>query len=289
MATRAPRAIGPTLCIPRRLPYMGAIMAQLTDRSALARHRERASALFLREAVADEVQDRLAEVNRRFTAPAVVTPFPDLWRARLPGARIVPDEEVLDLPEGAQDLVIHDLCLHWADDPVGQLVQCSRALQPDGLLMATLFGGLTLADLRVALAEAEVEATGGLSPRVAPMGEVRDLGNLLGRAGLALPVADVTPFDVSYADAFALMRDLRAMGESNALEARLRHFSRRAVLVGAMGRYPVTEEGRALARFEVVTLTGWKPAPSQQKALRPGSAVHSLADALDAARRERGA
>ena len=265
---------------------MGAIMAQLTDRSALARHRARATAPFLREAVADEVQDRLAEVNRRFTAPAVVTPFPELWRERLPGARLVPDAEVLDLPEGAQDLVIHDLCLHWADDPVGQLVQCSRALAPDGLLVATLFGGLTLADLRVALAEAEVEATGGLSPRVAPMGEVRDLGNLLGRAGLALPVADVTPFDVSYGDALALMRDLRAMGEGNALDGRIRHFSRRSVLLGAIGRYPAGEDGRVLARFEVVTLTGWKPAPSQPKPLRPGSAARSLAEALDAARRE---
>lgn len=267
---------------------MGAIMAQLTDRSALGRHRARASALFLREAVADEVQDRLAEVNRRFTAPAVVTPFPEVWQGRLPGARIVPDAEVLDLPEGAQDLVIHDLCLHWADDPVGQLVQCARALQPDGLLVATLFGGLTLAELRGALAEAEVEATGGLSPRVAPMGEIRDLGNLLGRAGLALPVADAAPFDVSYSDALALMRDLRAMGEANALAGRLRRFTRRAVLLGAMARYPVNDEGRAVAHFEVVTLTGWKPAPSQPKALRPGSAVRSLADALDEARRERG-
>jgi SAM-dependent methyltransferase len=267
---------------------MGAIMAQLTDRSALARHRERASAPFLREAVADEVQERLEEVNRRFTAPAVVTPFPEVWHGRLPGARVVPDAEVLDLPEGGLDLVVHDLCLHWADDPVGQLVQCSRALAPDGLLVATLFGGLTLADLRVALAEAEAEATGGLSPRVAPMGEVRDLGNLLGRAGLALPVADVTPYDVSYSDALALMRDLRAMGESNALEGRVRHFSRRAVLLGAMGRYPVNEEGRVLARFEVVTLTGWKPAPSQPKPLRPGSAARSLAEALEAARRESG-
>jgi len=261
-------------------------MAQLTDRSALARHRGRATAPFLREAVADEVQDRLAEVNRRFTAPAVVTPFPELWRERLPGARLVPDAEVLDLPEGAQDLVIHDLCLHWADDPVGQLVQCARALGPDGLLVATLFGGLTLADLRVALAEAEVAATGGMSPRVAPMGEVRDLGNLLGRAGLALPVADMTPFDVSYPDAFALMRDLRAMGEGNALEGRLRRFTRRAVLLDGMARYPAGKDGRVLARFEVVTLTGWKPAPSQPKPLRPGSAARSLADALDAARQE---
>lgn len=265
-------------------PYM-APMAQLTDRSALALHRRRATALFLREAVADEVQERLAEVNRRFTDPAVVTPFPAVWAGRLPGARIVPDAELLDLPEGGHDLVVHDLALHWADDPVGQLVQCARALRPDGLLVATLFGGLTLADLRTALAEAEAEAAGGLSPRVAPMGEIRDLGNLLSRAGLALPVADAMPFAVSYPDALALMRDLRAMGESNALQGRLRRFTRRAVLFGAMARYPLTE-GRAIACFELVTLTAWKPAESQPKPLRPGSAARSLAEALEAARRE---
>lgn len=262
-------------------------MPQLFDRSALALHRARAMALFLREIVADEVEDRLKEVNRTFTTPAVVTPFPQVWVGRLPDARLVPDTEVLDLVEGAHDLVIHDLCLHWAEDPVGQLVQCARALRPDGFFVATLFGGSTLSDLRAVLAAAEVEITGGLSPRVAPMGEIRDLGNLLGRAGLALPVADSISYPVSYADALALMRDLRAMGEGNALTGRLRRFSRRAVLLGAMARYPL-EEGRAVARFEVVTLTGWKPAPNQQKPLRPGSAVRRLADALDAARKEQG-
>lgn len=260
------------------------VMAQLFDRSALALHRRRASALFLREAVADEVEERLAEVNRRFTAPAVVTPFPQVWATRLPGASLVPDEEVLELSEGAHDLVIHDLSLHWAEDPVGQLVQCARALQPDGLLIATLFGGTTLSALRTALAEAEVEATGGLSPRVSPMGEIRDLGHLIGRAGLALPVADSLDYPVSYPDALALMRDLRAMGESNALEGRLRHPSRRAVILGALSRYP-SNEGRAVARFEVVTLTGWKPADTQPKPLRPGSAVRRLGDALEEARR----
>ncbi len=266
---------------------MGA-MAQLFDRSALASRRRRATATFLREAVAREVEERLEGVNRTFTDPAVVTPFPQVWAGRLPAARLVPDGEVLDLAEEAHDLVIHDLCLHWADDPVGQLVQCRRALRPDGLLVATLFGGTTLADLRTALAEAEVEVTGGLSPRVAPMGEIRDLGNLLARAGFALPVADELPFDVSYPDALALLRDLRAMGEGNALHGRLRRFTRRGVLLAALARYPLSPEGRAVAQFEVVTLTGWKPAASQPRPLRPGSASHRLADALEEARRESG-
>jgi SAM-dependent methyltransferase len=263
---------------------MGA-MPQLFDRSALALNRQRATATFLREAVARETQERLEEVNRRFTNAAVVTPFPQVWAERLPGARFVPDEEVLGLAEGTHDLVLHDLCLHWAEDPVGQLVQCARALRPDGLLVATLFGGTTLSALRAALAEAEVEATGGLSPRVAPMGEIRDLGNLLGRAGLALPVADSLPYDVSYADPLALMRDLRAMGEANALAGRLRRFTRRAVLLGAAGRYPEGPDNRVVASFEVVTLTGWKPAASQPQPLRPGSATRRLADALEEARR----
>jgi SAM-dependent methyltransferase len=263
-------------------------MAPLFDRHALALNRRRATAAFLREAVAREVEERLLEVNRRFTAPAVVTPFPQVWADRLPEARLVPDDATLDLAEGSHDLVIHDLCLHWSEDPVGQLAQCARALRPDGLLLATLFGNRTLAELRTALAESEAEATGGLSPRVAPMGEVRDLGNLLGRAGLALPVADWLPFPVSYADPLALMRDLRAMGEGNALGGRLRRFSRRDVLLGAAARYPLDAEGRAVARFEVVTLTGWKPAPSQPRALRPGSATRHLADALAAARQEEG-
>jgi SAM-dependent methyltransferase len=259
---------------------------RLTDRTALARLRARADAPFLRERVACETEDRLAEVNRRFTAPAVVTPFPQVWQDRLPGARLVPDDPALDLREGAHDLVIHDLCLHWADDPVGQIAQCARALRPDGLFLATLFGGDTLLPLRRALAEAEAEATGGLSPRMLPMADIRAWGDLLGRAGLAMPVADWLPYEVSYDSPLALMRDLRRMGEGNALAGRLRRPTRRAVILGAAARHPLTPEGRAVARFEVITLAAWAPAPGQPRPLRPGSAVHRLADAIEAARRQ---
>lgn len=260
------------------------------DRPALLRHRARAAhapARFLREAVAGDVEERLLEVNRRFTAAAIVTPMPEIWRGRLPGARMVPDDPVLDLVPGAHDLVIHDLSLHWAEDPVGQIVQCARALTPDGMFLGTLFGAGTLGPLRAALAEAEVAATGGLSPRVAPLGEIRELGGLIGRGGLALPVADAQDYDVSYADALALMRDLRAMGEANAIDGRVRRFTGRAVILGAAALYPREADGRVRARFEVVTLTGWAPSASQPKALRRGSATHSLADALaQAVRRE---
>jgi SAM-dependent methyltransferase len=260
----------------------------LTDRAALRRQRARAArapALFLHEIAADEVQERLNEVNRTFTAPAVVTGFPGFWRERMPQARLVEDDEVLALEPGAHDLVVHALCLHWANDPVGQLVQCRRALRPDGLLLAALFGGQTLAELRASLAEAEAAVTGGLSPRVLPMGEIRDLGGLLQRAGFALPVADGMRQDASYPDLGRLMADLRAMGEGNALAGRLRRPTRRAVFDEAARRYAggfARADGRLRATFEMIFLTGWAPDESQQTPLRPGSAQQRLADALGA-------
>jgi SAM-dependent methyltransferase len=195
----------------------------------------------------------------------------------------VADDPVLELAAASQDLVIHALCLHWADDPVGQLVQCARALRPDGMFLAALFGGRTLHELRASLAEAEVTVTGGLSPRVLPMAEIRDLGGLLQRAGLALPVADSALRTVSYRDAWHLMADLRAMGEGNALAGRLRRFTPRGVMAGAAARYADTwgqPDGRITATFEIIWLTGWAPHASQQKPLRPGSAAQRLADAL---------
>jgi SAM-dependent methyltransferase len=258
---------------------------RLTDRSALELHRARAAAApvsFLQEAVADEVHERLTEVNRTFTAPLIVTGHPHIWVDRMPQAKVIADRELLEVAPGEHDLVIHALSLHWAQDLVGQLVQCRRALQPDGLFIGTLFGGQTLHELRAALAQAESELTGGLSPRIAPMAEIRDLGGLLQRAGFALPVADATPFHVTYSTPLHLMRDLRGMGENNALAGRLRHLTRRAVILRACEIYQqnFAQDDRVGATFEVVTLTGWAPAATQPKALRPGTATHRLADAL---------
>ena len=255
----------------------------LTDRIALTRNRAKATEFFLHEEARAEVQERLLEVNRTFTAPAVVTGLPDIWREIGPP---VADDDVLTLTPAAHDLVVHALSLHWANDPVGQLVQCRHALRPDGLFLGLLFGGQTLHELRACLAEAEAEVTGGLSPRVLPMGEIRDLGGLLQRAGFALPVADSFTKTVRYRDALHLMRDLRQMGESNALDARLRHPTRRAVLLRAVDLYQMQyadAEGRIPATFEIICLTGWAPADSQPKPLKPGSAVQRLADALNAA------
>jgi SAM-dependent methyltransferase len=260
----------------------------LIDRAALAQHRSRAErrgmAAFLHDLAADEIEERLAEVNRRFTDIAVVTGHPAVWRERFPQAHMVPDDDLLDLTPGAHDLVIHALGLHWANDPVGQLVQARRALRPDGLLLCASFGGRTLAELRVALAEAEVALSGGLSPRVLPMGEIRDLGALLQRAGLALPVADSVLQTVTYESPMALLRDLRAMGETNAMTDRARRTPKR-LFAEAERVYSSTfpaEGPRVRATFELVFLTGWAPDESQQKPLRPGSAKARLADALNA-------
>lgn len=266
----------------------------LTDRTQLLRNRARAAstpARFLHDEALAEVEERLKEVNRSFTSPAVVTGAPELWGPAFPGARMVPDDEVLALDEGAHDLVVHAMSLHWANDPVGQIIQCRRALRPDGLFLAVMFGGRTLQELRAALAEAEAQVTGGLSPRVVPMGEIRDLGGLLQRAGLALPVADGVTLNASYATAFDLMRDLRAMGEGNALADRLRRPTRRCVLIEAARRYAEafgTPDGRVPATFELIFLTGWAPDASQPQPLRPGSAAQRLADALGTVERDAG-
>ncbi len=261
----------------------------LTDRAALARNRARAlamdaPAMFLQREAAVEVQERLNLVNRTFTRPAIVTPFPSEWANVISDAVMVPDAETLDLSESAHDLVIHALSLHWANDLVGQLVQVRRALKPDGLFLGVLFGGQTLHELRAVLAEAEVAIAGGLSPRVVPMAEIRDLGGLLQRAGFALPVADSITVTVTHASVLDLMRDLRAMGEANALMDRSRMPLRRAILDEAVSRYQANfgHDGRIAATFEMIYLAGWAPDASQQKPLRPGSARQRLADALGA-------
>jgi len=278
----------PLFEVPVTAFYVFLMTAQppLIDPTALAHRRARATerGMFLQHAAAEDVQDRVGMVKKAFTAPAIVTAFPQIWAASFPEAKIIPEAEVLALEPQANDLVIHAMGLHWANDPIGQLIQCRRALRPDGLLQAVALGGQTLNELRACLGQAEAEVTGGLSPRIAPMGELRDLGALLQRAGMALPVADSQPLTVEYTDAWALMRDLREMGEGNALEARLRRPTRRAVLQRATELYAAhftAPSGRITATFDMIFLAGWAPDESQQKPLRPGSAQQRLADALN--------
>ena len=259
---------------------------QLVDRTQLSRSRKRALAsggdFFLHEEARAEIEDRISMVNKAFTNPAIVTGFPELWAKWFPNAKVVPDDDFLALEEGTYDLVIHAMALHWANDPVGQLIQCNRALKPDGLLIAAFFGDQTLHELRACLGQAETALTGGLSPRVLPMGELRDLGGLLQRASFALPVADKSPRNVTYPNLAKLVQDLRAMGEGNALTAREKTPSRKELfaLTQALYREHFSEHDRLKATFDIVYLTGWAPDESQPKPLLPGSAKARLSDAL---------
>jgi SAM-dependent methyltransferase len=279
------------------------------DRALVRARRRRALALgpatFLLDRVAGDLADRLAAVLRRFElALDLGTPgeavrialarlgsvgtiiaagaTPDI-AATHRGRSVIADEEALPFAEGAFDLVVSALALQFVNDLPGTLVQIRRALKPDGLFLAALAGGETLIELRQAFAAAESEIEGGVSPRVAPFADLRDLGALLQRAGFALPVADADRLTVRYDSALALLRDLRRMGATNALVDRRRTPLRRATLVRMAEIYAerfADVDGRVRATFDIVWLSGWAPHPSQQQPLKPGSAKTRLADAL---------
>lgn len=258
----------------------------LTDRKALDQHRRRAllrPEYFLYREIAADLKERLSEINKSFSKPAIVggltNPFEDVLRQPVTSK----DTETLSLEKEAHDLVVHAMALHWSDDPVGQIVQSRLALEPDGVFVGIMFGGQTLNELRTVLSEAEARVSNGISPRVLPMGDLRDLGGLLQRAGLALPVADSRTITVRYKSLADLVRDLRGMGETNALSQRQRTTPRKRLFEKAEEIYRQhfsDEDGLLLATFEVVFLTGWAPSESQPKPLRPGSASQRLADAL---------
>lgn len=266
----------------------------LFDREALKLRRKRAQGMgnkggFLHIEAADQVAEKLLEVKKTFKDAAIIGPRADLWAetlalsSELPTFRVVEDKEIIEIEQSSLDLAIHGLALHWHNDPVGQLVQLRRALRPDGLMIAALFGGKTLSQLRKAFAEAESEIEGGISPRIAPMGEIRDLGGLIQRAGFALPVADSIEMTVTYESPLHLMQDLRVMGETNVMTDRRKTPLKRQTLLRACEIYTQNfcgPDGRINASFEIMYLTGWAPADTQQKPLRPGSAKHRLADAL---------
>ncbi|GHA48078.1 SAM-dependent methyltransferase [Amylibacter ulvae] len=267
---------------------------KLFDTDALAMHRRRAELgaqddWFLHDYAIDVVQERLQEVNRTFTDTAIVGWQGAQWNEKLGlSAAVVPDNETLDLAQNSCDLIIHALSLHWSNDPVGQLVQMRRALRPDGLMIAVMFGGQTLQELRIAFAQAESRVLGGISPHITPMGEIRDLGGLLQRAGYALPVADSMDVNLSYQSPLQLMHELRNMGETNVLEQRQKRMMRRDVLAAMLDEYQSafsTPDGRVNATMEFVFLTGWAHSDTQQKPLRPGSAQSRLAQALGVAER----
>jgi len=205
--------------------------------------------------------------------------------AKINGPSIVTEAEKLPFAPAMFDAVFSCLSLHWIDDLPGLLSQMRALLKPDGLLLVSFLGGSTLTELRTVFAEAEDEISGGISLRAALMADIRDVGGLLGRAGFSLPVADTDRLTINYPDLFRLMTDLRGMGEQNALRQRIRkptprlHFLRAAKIY--QERYGHLD-GTIPASFEIITLTGWAPHENQQRAIRPGSATHRLADSLNA-------
>ncbi len=281
----------------------------LFDRHLLRARRRRAATLgpatFLIDRVADDLADRLATVLRRFdSAVDLGTPTDAVARmlattesvgtvvavdatadrrGERSGFNVVADEEALPFRDASLDLVVSGLALQFVNDLPGTLVQIRRALKPDGLFLAALIGGDTLTELRQSFAAAEAEIEGGVSPRVAPFADLRDIGALLQRAGFALPVADVDRLVVRYASPFALMDDLRRMGATNALSERRRVPLKRATLMRMAEVYAARfadADGRVRATFEIVWLSGWAPHERQQKPLARGSAKRRLADAL---------
>lgn len=285
---------------------------RIFDRRLIRRHRDRAAAAierhdFLFQEVADRLSERLDEVRRRFltildlgarhgalarqlrardqTAFVVAMETSAALVRRAPGPRLVADEELLPIAPARFDLVTSNLALHWVNDLPGALAQIRAVLKPDGLFLASLMGGETLVELRACLIEAELAERGGAGPRISPVVDMRDAAALLQRAGFALPMVDQDRLTVHYPDMFALMRDLRGMGETSALLERHTAPLTRAILARAAALYAARftgADGRIRATFQIFYLTGWAPAASQPKPLAPGSAARRLAEALDA-------
>jgi SAM-dependent methyltransferase len=197
---------------------------------------------------------------------------------------LVIDYDNVNFREGSFDAITSAFSIHWVNDLPGMLMRMRRWLKPDGLLLLSMAGGVSFGGLRSCLAEAESQTAGGLSPRVLPMADIRDLGGLLGRAGFGLPVADSDTLSVSWADPLQMMRELRQMGESNALLGRANHITRRDTIMQAATLYQdrfSTDDQRVNADIELITLTAWSPSPDQQKPLKPGSADIHLGDFLN--------
>jgi SAM-dependent methyltransferase len=281
------------------------------DDQAVRRNRDRAatgdhSNRFLADWCVRALQDRLDVVKRKFpaalqigalTSPAALTALKkqagietlvqiDTASAPLagqPGQCVQADADLLPFADSSFDLAFSPFALHTVNDLPGALLQIRRVLKPDGLFVAAMAGGETLHDLRQCLMDAELAVRGGVSPRVFPFAGKPEMGALLQRAGYALPVVDSDFVTVTYDSAFKLMRDLRLMGEGNAIANRERGFARRALFMEAARLYAERHagaDGRIEARFEIVFLLGWSPHASQQKPLRPGQATIRLADAL---------
>lgn len=267
----------------------------LFDRALLRARQSRAlrgePAMFLLDRVREDMEERLQAVMRNFTDVADIWtpgevlqgPSRDRFRSIIEISLRNLEQETLPFQPESLDLIVSGLALQFVNDLPGVLAQIRRALKPDGLLLAAMVGGDTLTELRQSFAAAEAECEGGVSPRVAPFADLRDVGSLLQRAGFALPVTDVDRIVVRYDSAFALMQDLRRMGATNILVERRRTPTHRATLLRMAQIYGerfADTDGRIRATFDVIWLSGWAPHESQQKPLQPGSGKASLAEAV---------
>ena len=264
-------------------------------RARIDRARRGGPVTFLLDRAREDLEERLQAVTRGFSDVAEIATPDELLRKPLANrfqsiARVDLDRsETLRLEPESLDLAVSALAFQFVNDLPGVLAQIRRALKPDGLLLAAMIGGDTLTELRRSFAAAEAECEGGVSPRVLPFADLRDIGSLLQRAGLALPVTDVDRVVVRYDSAFALMADLRRMGATNILIERRRTPTRRATMLRMAQIYGERfsdSDGRIRATFDVIWLSGWAPHESQQKPLKPGSAKVSLEAAVKKAKRD---
>ncbi|KAL0950157.1 hypothetical protein HGRIS_010151 [Hohenbuehelia grisea] len=283
------------------------------DRAALRNAGERSRTVdYVRNEIADRMMERLQDIKRKFdtildlgsgpghftkllepekTRKCIMVDSSEATLRRDPDSefeveveRICADEEnLLQVVEpNSQEAIVSCLSLHWVNDLPGTLIQIKEALQPDGLFMGAMFGGDTLFELRTALQIAEVEREGGISPRISPMTDTRDMTNLLGRAGFTLLTVDVDEVKVSYPSMWELLEDLQDMGESNAVIGR-RPILHKDTLAAASATYQAlhgNEDGSIPATFQVIYMIGWKPSPSQPKPLDRGSGKVNLKDVL---------
>ncbi|KAF2907060.1 putative methyltransferase At1g22800, mitochondrial [Oryza sativa Japonica Group] len=291
---------------------------KIFDRDLKRRHRDRAAWAMgetdaLADAVADNLLDRLEDCRKAFPSALCLGGSAGAVRRSLRGRGgieklimmdmsadmvrkwremdnatddvletqfVVGDEEYLPIKESSQDTIISCLGLHWTNDLPGAMIQCRLSLKPDGLFLAAILGGETLKELRIACTIAQMEREGGISPRMSPLAQVRDAGNLLTRAGFTLPGVDVDRYTVKYNSALELVEHLRAMGETNALFQRNPILKKDTALATAAIYQSMfgLEDGTVPATFQVIYMTGWKEHPSQQKAKRRGSATVSFSD-----------
>ena len=238
----------------------------LFDMELLKKRRARAKILgfesFIHKLLAEDFRVRLNELDKKFDHSLLIGPFLSNWLASLQNQTFEEsnDLDVLQLKKN-YDLIVHCLCLHWSNDPLGKLIQMKRFIKPGGLLMGYLFGEGTLRELRTSFNKAEIELEGSLSLRVAPMVEIKSIGNLLGRAGFEKTVSDLISHKVHYTELRSLFSDLRRMGEANALRKQKKTFLRRSTYEKMITNYQeefLNFDGKFITTFNIICFTGWK-------------------------------